>query len=149
MKLRIFIIILILLFSVATSFALVDKDQIVADIAKSIKEHPEQWIDTGSRFIHCENPDKMKELRKMIYPELEANLALIYNFYNASLYIFLDKPFEYSFKGDKLKELMQEIKLYKLKVLQKEVGHLLKRKEVPKKKLEKKEIIEEGGLKKL
>jgi hypothetical protein len=150
MKVRIFVVsVLILLFSVATSFALVDQDKIVGDIAKSIREHPEQWIDTGSRFVHCEDSDKIKRLRKEAWPEHESNLVIIYNFYSTFFYAHLDKPFEYDFECKKLKELMQEIKLYKLRVLQKEVGNLLKRKEVPKKKLEKKEIIEESGLKKL
>ncbi len=149
MKLRIFIVILILLFSVTTSFALVNQDQIVGDIAKSIREHPKQWIDTGHRFVHCEDPDKMKRLKKMLYPELESNLVIIYNFNKNSPYALLDKPFKYSFKDDNLKEIIQEIKLYKLRVLQKDVGHLLKRKEVPQKKVEKKEIIEEGSMKKL
>jgi hypothetical protein len=147
MKLRIIIVILILLFSVTTSFALIDQDQIIGDIAKSIREHPEQWMDTGSRFIYCENPDEMKKLRKTTWPELDENLVMIYHFHTALTYVSLDKPFEYSFKGDNLKEVIQEMKLYKLRKLQKEVGHLLKRKQVAPKKVEKKS--EEGGMKKL
>lgn len=148
MKLRILIIILILLFSVTTVTAsdLFNQDKLVADITKSIKDHPEQWIDTGYRFVHCEDPDEMKELKKKLYPELDSNLVIIYNFYRSSTYTLLDKPFEYTFKGDNLKEVIQEMKLYKLRVLQKEVGHLLKRKQVaPSKKLETKE----EGMKKL
>ncbi len=147
MKLRITIVILILLFSVTTITAsdLISQEKIVGDIAKSIKNHPERWIDTGSRFIYCEDPDEMKRLRKMTWPELEATLVIIYHLHPALLYVNLDKPFEYSFKDDNLKEVIQEMKLYKLRKLQKEVGHLLNRK----KKVEKKpEIKEEQTLKK-
>ncbi len=147
MKLRITIIMLILLFSVTTVFALVNQDQIVGDIAKSIKEHPEKWIDRGNQFVYCEDSSKMKKLKQQTWPEL----VIIYNFYGTFNYIRLDKPFEYYFEGDNLKNTIQEIKLYKLRKLQKEVGHLLKRKEVPKKIPETKEeqIIKEGELKKL
>lgn len=148
MKLRI-LIILILLLSATNSFALIDQDQIIGDIAKSIREHPEQWIDTGNRFIHCEDPDKMKRLKEMSWPEHEAKLSIRYNFHTTFFYADLIKPFEYDFKGKILKELIQEIKLYKLRVLQKEVGHLLKRKKVPQKKVEQKEIVKEGDMRKL
>ena len=153
MKLRITIVMLILLFSVIASTAsdLINRDKIVGDIAKSIKDHPERWIDTGSRFVHCEDPDIMKSLRKMAWPEHEANLVIMYNLKSNLCYSQLMKPFEYDFKGDNLKELIQEIKLYKLKVLQKEVGHLLKRKEVPEKipEIKEEQTLKEGELRKL
>jgi len=148
---KIIITILILLFSVTTVTAsdLFNQDKMVGDIAKSIREHPEQWIDTGSRFVHCEDPDEMKRLKERLYPELDSNLVIIYNFYRSSSYTLLDKPFKYTFRDESLKELVQEIKLYKLRVLQKDVGHLLNRKKVPEKKVEKKEIIKEGDMRKL
>ena len=153
MKLRITIVILILLFSVTTVTAsdLINRDKIVGDIAKSIKDHPEQWIDTGSRFIYCEDPDTIKRLRKMTWPELDANLVMMYHFHPALTYISLDKPFEYSFKGDSLKEIIQEMKLYKLRKLQKEVGHLLNRKKkvIPKVIPKEEQNIKEGELRKL
>jgi len=151
MKLRIVIVMLILLFSFTSAFGLVDQDQIIGDIAKSIREHPEQWIDTGNRFIHCEDADRMKRLKKMTWPEHESNLVISYHFYTTFFYADLKKPFEYDFGGENLKELIQEIKLYKLRVLQKEVGHLLKRKEVPKKipEIKEEQIIKDGELRKL
>jgi len=146
---KIIITILILLFSVTASFALIDQDQIIGDIAKSIREHPEQWIDTGNRFIHCEDADEMKKLKRMTWPEHESNLVIVYHFHTTFFYADLKKPFEYDFKGKLLKELIQEIKLYKLRVLQKEVGHLLNRKKVPEKIPEIKEIEKEGDMRKL
>lgn len=152
MKIQIVIIMLILLFSITTvtASALVNQDQIVDGIAKSIREHPEQWLDTGARFIHCEDPDKMKRLKEMTWPEQDAKLVLIYHFQKSLTYVHLKKPFEYSFEGDLLKKLIQEMKIYKLNVLQKEVGHLLNRKKKVEKKSEiKEEQINEDGLKKL
>jgi hypothetical protein len=153
MKLRIAIVILILLFSVTTVTAsdLISQEKIVGDIAQSIKNHPERWMDTGSRFVYCEDPDEMKRLRKTTWPEQGANLVMIYHFHTALTYVSLDKPFEYGFKGENLKEVIQEMKLYKLRKLQKEVGHLLNRKKKVEKKPEIKEeqIIKEGELRKL
>ena len=153
MKLRISIVILILLFSVTTVTAsdLVNQKQLVGDIAQSIKDHPERWIDTGSRFVYCEDPNIMKKLRKMSWPENESNLVIIYNFYSTFFYAQLQKPFKYDFGSDSLKELIQEIKLYKLKKLQKEVGHLLNRKKktIPKVIPKEEQIIKEGELRKL
>jgi len=140
MKIRIAIVMLILLFSVTSVSALMlDRDQIIDDIVKSIREHPEQWIDTGSRFVHYEDPNRMKILKEMTWPEHESELVIAYCFHTNFFYADLKKPFNYDFKGKKLKELIQEIKLYKLRVLQKEVGHLLNRK----KKVEKKPEIKE------
>lgn len=153
MKLQITIVILILLFSTmsVTASDLINQDKIVGNIAKSIKDHPERWIDTGSMFVYCENPNKMKRLKKIAWPKYESNLFIIYNFYSTLFYAQLQKPFAYDFDGDNLKELIQEIKLYKLRALQKDVGHLL----YHKKKVEKKAVIKEeqtlneDGLKKL
>ena len=151
MKLRIAIVMLILLFSATSSFALVDQNKIVGDIANSIKDHPERWIDTGGRFVYCEDASEMKRLRKQTWPEQAAALVLMYNFQKSLTYIRLTKPFEYDFKDESLKELIQEMKLYKLRVLQKEVGHLLNRKKKVEKKPEIKEeqTLNEDNLKKL
>jgi hypothetical protein len=113
------------------SFALINEDTIIDKIAKSINEHPEQWIDTGSQFVHCEDADKMKRLKDMSWPRHESNLVFTYNFYTTFNYIILKKPFEYDFKGEKLKSIIQAIKLYKINKLMSEVGHLLKKKREP------------------
>lgn len=131
MKLKIGLIPLIVVLLFTPSFALINADQIIDEIAASINEHPEQWIDTGSRFIHCQDADKMKHLKKLTWPEHESELVFIYRFYTTLTYAQLTKPFEYDFKGDKLKDLIKAIKLYKLNRLMKEVGHLLGKKREP------------------
>ena len=131
MKRIIGLIILITLLTFTTSFALVDQDTIVGDIAQSINEHPEHWIDTGSRFVYCDDGFKMKQLKKLSWPEHESDLVFIYNFHTTFNYIQLQEPFEYDFEGDKLKDLIKAIKLYKLNRLMKEVGHLHEKKREP------------------
>ena len=153
-KSRIVLIIFIILFSFtsANSAGLVDTKKIVDDIAKSINEQPEQWIDTGYRFVFCEDPSKMKDLKQRVWPENYGDVALTYNFYATFFYAKLEKPFEYAFEGKKLEHLIQAIKLYKLKRLKKEVGHLLWLEEKKaEKNLEpkKEQIVNEGRLKKL
>ncbi len=120
MKLRITIAILILLFSFTYSYALVNRDKIVKDIAQSINDEPENWIDTGSRMVYAEDKVKVKQLKKLSWPEHEADVSLYYNFYSTFNYAKLDKPFEYDFTGDSLKKLLKAIKYYKYKRLNKE-----------------------------
>ena len=152
MKSRIALIIFIILFSFTSSFALVDTEEIVDNIANSINEHPEKWIDSGYRFIYFEDSSVMKKAKERIFPETYADVTLTYSFYNDSFYANLEKPFEYKFKDKKLKQLIQAIKLYKLKRLKKDVGHLLW---VEEKKAEKElepkieQITKEDGPKKL
>ena len=139
MKSRIVLIIFIILFSFtsANSDGLVDTKEIVDNIDMSINEHPESWIDTGSKFVYCKDPSEMKRLRKKTWPAMDATIVLVYNFHGTFFYADLDKPFEYKFKGEKLKQLIQSIKLYKFKKLKKEVGNLLQiKEEAAKKKLE-------------
>ena len=131
MKRIIGLIILITLLTFTTSFALVDQDTIVGDIAQSINEHPEHWIDTGSRFVYCDDASKMKQLKKQTWPEHQSELVFIYRFYTDLTYAQLEKPFEYDFEGDKLKDLIEAIKLYKLNRLMKEVGHLREKQRQP------------------
>lgn len=131
MKRIISLIILIILLTFTTSFALVEPDEIVSDIAKSINEHPEHWIDTGSRFVYSDDSFKMKQLKKLTWPEHESELVFIYHIYTTFNYVQLQKPFEYDFEGDGLKDLVKAIKLYKLNRLMKEVGHLLEKNREP------------------
>jgi hypothetical protein len=130
----------------------VDTKKIVDNIAKSISEHPEQWIDSGYRFIYFEDSSIMKKAEDRIYPETYADVVLTYSFHRHYIYSNLEKPFEYKFEDKKLKQLIQAIKLYKLKRLKKDVGHLLwiEEKKAEKKLEQKKEqIVNEDGLKKL
>lgn len=127
MKLRIVFIIFIILFSFTSSFSfdLVDTKKIVDNIAKSINEHPKKWIDAGHKFAYFEDASVMKKAKEKIWPEAHADVILSYNFYANFFYAKLVKPFEYDFEGKKLKQLVQAIKLFKLKRLKKDVGHLL------------------------
>jgi hypothetical protein len=149
MKVRIFTILILLIFSVTASFAMDDRQDIINSIATSINDHPEYWLDTGGRFVYCKNPDEMKKLKTRTWPDQDSNLFLTYSLYKVIYYVCIEKPFEYRFKGKEMKKVMTAIKLYKLKVLQKEVGHLLKKKRSSSKEIKKKEIVEKGGLKKL
>ena len=152
MKSRILLIIFIILFSFTSSFALVDTKQIVDNIAKSINEHPEKWVDSGHRFSYFEDSSVMKEAKRRIFPETYADVTVTYNCYETRNYAHLEKPFEYEFKDKKLKQLIQAIKLYKLKKLKKDVGHLLwieeKNKEL-KSKAKEEQTTNEDGPKKL
>jgi len=103
----------------------VDTEEIVDNIAKSINEQPKHWLDAGYRFIYCEKLSKMKEIKKRLFPENYGDVVLVYSFYAGHLYAKLERPFDYDFEGGKLKQLIQAIKLYKLKKLKKDVGHLL------------------------
>lgn len=129
-----------------------DTKKIVDNIAKSINEQPEQWIDSGYRFIYFEDSSVMKKAEDRLYPETYADVVLTYNFYTDYMYSNLEKPFKYKFEDKKLKQLIQSIKLYKLKKLKKDVGHLLW---IEEKKAEKnldpkiEQIINEDGPKKL
>jgi hypothetical protein len=130
----------------------VDTKKIVDNIANSINEHPEKWIDSGHRFIYFEDSSIMKKAKERVFPETYADVSLIYSFYNSFFYADLEKPFEYKFKDKKLKQLVQAIKLYKLKKLKKDVGHLLwveeKNKEL-KSKAKEEQTTNEDGPKKL
>jgi len=153
-KLRIVLIIFIILFSFTSSFAftLVDTKKIVDNIANSINKQPKKWIDTGYRFVYFEDSSIMKKAEDRIFPETYADVVFTYSFYSNYNYATLEKPFEYKFKDKKLKQLIQSIKLYKLKRLKKDVGHLLRVEEKKaKKKLEQKkeQIVKEDGPKKL
>ncbi len=152
MKLRITIAILILLFSFTSAFGLVDKQEIVNDIIKSIKEQPEHWIDGGHRFSFFEDIKEAKEHRHSLYPELDADVSLSYNINHLTIYVHIEEPFKHAFEGKQLKAIVQELQLFKFKILQEQVGHLLnQRVEVEKKIIpkEKEEQIVENGFKKL
>jgi len=140
-KVGLLIIIPIILLSFTTAFALIDEDKILDDVAKSINEHPDNWIDTGTKFVYCNDKAKMKQLRHLSWPEHESNLVFIYHFHTTFNYVQLQKPFEYDFEGQLLKDVRQAIQLYKLKHLMGEVGNLLEKKPEPK--VEKEEIIKE------
>jgi hypothetical protein len=131
MKLKIGLIILIILLTFTTAFALIDESKILDELATSINEHPEHWIDTGSLFVYCDDSAKMKHLKKLSWPDHDSNLVIRYHFHTTFNYIKLEKPFEYDFKDKLLKELRQAIQLYKLKKLMGEVGNLLEKKSEP------------------
>jgi len=131
MKLKISLVTLFILLSFTTSFSLISEDKIIDEIATSINEHPEHWIDTGSEFVYCDDSDKMKHLKTLAWPKHESNLVFIYNFYTTFNYVILTKPFEYNFKGKKLKGLIQTIKLYKLNKLWTEIGNPSEKKREP------------------
>lgn len=118
------LVILLMFISIVPSFSadLVNEDQIVENIAKSITEHPELWLDTGSYFVHGDNVDEVNRLRGFTWPRHEAKLILIYNFYTTFEYAKLEKPFDYDFEGERLQKLIKAIKMYKLNTLNRELG---------------------------
>jgi hypothetical protein len=110
---------------------------------------PDHWIDTGYHLVYHEDIKEVKRLREQTWPEIdsEAQIVINYNFNPALQYVNLKIPFKHDFHGDMRKKIIINIKLFKLKILQKEVGHLLnKPKQVPN---IKEQIVEKKGLKKL
>lgn len=133
---RILILAITMIFiSVSSSFALINKKEIVEEIITSIETHPELWVDTGFYLVYLSDSVKVKKAKKRLYPELDeaAEIVLIYNlFRHNGGYITIKKPLKYDIEGKLKEQLMIQIKLYKLKTLTKEVGYLLKK---PKKKI--------------
>lgn len=126
---RILILAITMIFiSVSSSFALFNQKEMIEEITTSIETHPELWVDTGFYLVNFSDLVKVKKARKLLYPELDeaADVVLIYNIsrYN-SRYITIKKPLKYDIEGKLKEQLIIQIKLYKLKILTKEVGHLL------------------------
>ena len=139
------------LFYVDNALGLMGKDDLINNIANSWLKEPNNWIDTGYHLVYHEDIQEVKKLRKRTWPESDsdAQLVMYYNLYPGLMYVNLKLPFKHDFHGDIKKEIIINIKLFKLKILQKEVGHLLN-KEIPKEKPEiKEQTVEKKGLKKL
>ena len=73
---------------------------------------------------------------------------MYYRLYPNLLFIDLKLPFKHDFNGDLKKELIINIKIFQLKNLQKEVGHLLKKPKIEPE-VKKEQTVETKGFKKL
>lgn len=128
---RILILAITMIFiSVSSSFALINKKEIVEEIITSIETHPELWVDTGFYLVYFSDSVKVKKASKLLYPELDeaADIVLVYNCFRYNKgYITIKKPLKYDIDGKLKEQLIIQIKLYKLITLTKEVGHLLKK----------------------
>ena len=154
---RILILAIAMIFiSVSTSFALMNQEETLEEIITCIETQPEMWYDSSHYFIYSSSQAKLKEVKKRLFPENHPDAEIIITYSILSGYVKnwakLEKRFKYNFKGDLLDQLIIQIMVYKLNVLNDEVGHLIKK---PKKKtivqpeVKKEQTNETGFMKKL
>lgn len=139
------------LFYVDNALGLMGKDDLINAIHNSLISEPDHWIDTGYHLVYHEDIKEVKKLRKRTWPEIDSDAQIVinYNLYPRITYVNLKLPFKHDFHGDMRKKIITNIKIFKLKILQKEVGHLLNR-EISKAEPEiKEQTVEKKGLKKL
>lgn len=135
-KLILILVIAMIFISVSSSFALVSQKETLEGIIESLETHPELWFDTAHNLIYCSDQKILKEVSKQLFPESDqrAEITISYSIWKgyARAYVKLEKPFEYRFKDDLLKQILIQIKVYKLNKLHKDIGHLIKKpKQVP------------------
>lgn len=142
-----------ILFYVDNAYGLMGKEDLINAIPNSLINEPDNWIDTGYYLVYHEDIQEVKKLRKQTWPEIdsEAQIVINYNFYPPLIYVNLKLPFKHDFHGDIRKKIITNIKLFKLNILQKEVGYLLNKPERVKKQatIKKEQTNEKKGLKKL
>ena len=139
-----------ILFYVDNACGLMGKEDLINAIPNSLINEPYNWIDTGYHLIYHEDIQEVKKLRKRTWPESDPNAQIVmyYRLYPNLLFIDLKIPFKYDFEGKLKEELIISIKLFQLKKLQKEVGHLLKKPKIEPE-VKKEQTVETKGFKKL
>lgn len=116
---------------------ILSQEAMVEKIIKSIQTEPQLWFNSGSYLIYAESTDDVKILKDEWYPYRQdlAKVAISFNFGSpdvdgTSVYVKVIKPFESYIKNKTGDRLLEQVKFFIFKELQKEVGHLIKKEPV-------------------
>lgn len=111
---------------------LISQEEILKKVLKSINSEPQHWINTGNYLVYGETLEDVKYLKTVTWPENhdKTKIAIIYRIGHHFNYVNMEKPFEMDLEDPMATKILNEIKIFILKELQADVGHLLK-KETP------------------
>ena len=110
---------------------LISQEEMLEKIVTSINTEPQYWINSGNKLIYAESEEDIKHLRSMSWPEHDSKAKIVLGFHIGHYfnYVNVEKPFKIDLKGPIEEKILTEIKIYILKELQADVGHLIKKEE--------------------